>query len=247
MTINITSGKLMKIIEFVLLVSILGLLLWSQPWNQDSSKEVRKVTVSGEATIEAAPDEYVFNPYFEAEGLEQDAVKAELTAKANDAVSKLKELGVAEEDLKLDVSSYDQWYAREDGTGVVMAYLQISVKDKDLAQKIQDYLTSSDTKVKGSLTPQATFSDEKQKELEVQATDKAIEAAKKKAEQQATLVGAKLGKVIEVQSSDVSGGLPIPYGNDALSSREVTASSSIALLPGQNEYTKTISVTYELQ
>jgi uncharacterized protein YggE len=249
MTITMTSAKLLKTAEFVLLLAIFGLLLWSKPWAQASSVELRKITVTGEATIEAKPDKYLFTPYYEVSGTDQEKVKAELTQKTNESVAKLEELGVAKDDIKLDINSYDQWFVDEKGQGVSMAYFQISVDDSDLAQKVQDYLTNAGTVVKGSLTPQATFSDDKETELETQATDKAIEDAKRKAEQQAKLLGAKVGKVIEVKASDADMDYPVAFSSD-VSAREGSAGStesSVALLPGQNEYAKTIVVTYELQ
>ncbi len=248
MTINVSKQQLFNAAQMVLLVVVLGLLLWSQPWNKSSaSSATRKITVTGEATIESAPDEYMFYPYFEATGKDKDALKDTLTTKANDAITKLKELGVKDDDMKLDLSSFDNWYWAKDEEGTATASITIKITDKDLTQKIQDYLLTTDAK--GQQTPQASFSKDKQKELDSQVTDKAIEDAKKKAEQQASKLGAKVGKVIEVGQS--SGPItPVAMDSGSLTVSAGSAEMSRASLPvlvGQNEYTQTVSVTYELK
>lgn len=178
MTINLSARQLLKAVEFLLLLAILGLLIWSQPW-QSTSGETRKITVTGESTIEASPDEYLFSPYFEEKGTDQEAMKNSLTEQANDAVDAIKELGVAEERIKLDVSSFDRWFWDDGEEGVLTASLQVTVLDKDLAQQVQDYLL--DTEATGQLTPRASFSDDKRKELDNQAVALAIDDAKAKA------------------------------------------------------------------
>lgn len=248
MTINVSKQQLFNAVQLILTIAVLGLLIWSQPWNSaNAASETRKITVTGDATIESAPDEYVFYPYFEATGKDKDTLKDTLTTKANDAITKLKELGVKDDEMKLDLSSFDNWYWANDEDGTATASITIKIKDKDLTQKIQDYLLTTDAK--GQQTPQASFSKDKQKELESEGTDKAIEDAKKKAEQQASKLGAKVGKVIEVGQSS-SPIMPIAMDSAAMSvsgSAEISTRSSLPVLVGQNEYTQTVSVTYELK
>ncbi len=247
MTINITSEKIMKIGHTVLLVVILGLLLWSQPWSRATTNgTTRTITVSGEATLEATPDEYVFYPYFEEKGNDQEALKESLNTKANAAVEKIKDIGVPEDKIKLDASSYDRWYWRENEEGVLAVNLTITVTDKDTAQEVQDYLLTLDTK--GQLTPQASFSKDRQKELDAEAVEKASSDARSKAEAQAALFGAKLGKVVKVdQGSDSV--FPTYMRGVAESTDDVALeqSASLPVLPGQNEYSQTVNVTYELK
>ena len=247
MTINVSSKQVFQTVQGVLLIAIFGLLLWSQPWDNSTSKETRKITVTGDATIEATPDEYTFSPYFESKGTDKTELKGELTDMANEAITKLKELGVQEDDIKLDLSSFDQWYWAKDEEGVATASLQIKVTDKELAQKVQDYFLSTDAK--GQSTPQASFSEDKQDELDTEATNKATEDAKRKAELQANQLGAKLGKVLEAKAASDSV-FPIAY-DSGVATMEASGSestrSSLPVLVGQNEYTQSITITYELQ
>lgn len=151
MTINISSAKLFKIVQLLLLVIIAGLLVWSQPWNSSEAKADRSITVTGESTVEADPDEFTFYPYFEATGMDQVALQTELTEKANAAVEKLKTLGVEEKDIKLDASSYDRWYAEQDEKGTLNVRLTISTTDSEITQEVQDYLLTLDVKDRKSV------------------------------------------------------------------------------------------------
>jgi uncharacterized protein len=245
MVINFSSKQLLEFVQTFLILVVLGLLLWSQPWNQAGSSVSRKVSVGGEASIKAEPDEYVFSPYFNESGKDKEAIKTSLNEKANAAVAKLKELGVEEKDIKLDASSYDYWYIQGNEDGNLNIMLNITVHNKDAAQKVQDYLLT--LPLEGQLTPQAQFSEAKKKELNSQATEEAIKDAKQKAEQQATLLGAKVGKVIEVgQPTEVN--FPIAYSGSELTVDSANAQrSSLPVLAGQNDYTLQITVTYELK
>lgn len=242
MTINLTAKNVLQAVHLTLLVAILGLLLWSKPWSSSAS-DSRKITVSGEATIEAEPDQYVFSPYFEVKGTDEESAKSEVSKLANDAVKAIKALGVEEKNITLDASSYDRWYWDDGEEGVLNAYITVKVSDKDLAQKVQDYLTNA--KAKGQLTSQETFSEEKLKELESQASEKAIEDARAKADAQAKLFDAKLGDVIEVSQNEGFSSLPYRGSIELQAVDEDTA--SLPVLPGQQEVTKTVTVVYELR
>jgi len=244
MTVKITRDTMYKLVQFTLLVAILGLLLWSQPWSSTNSDEVRKLSVRGEATVQAVPDEFVFYPYLEKSGPDRDALRTKLTEQANTVVNQLKELGVDENKIALDASSYDNWYVNEGEDGNMRVSLTITLADKDKAQEVQDYLLTLDN-LKGQISPQANFSKAKQKELESQATDLAIEDAAARASQQAGLVGAEIGDVLEVGQSS-GAGFPVAFSR--LEAADLgSEASSLPVLPGENEYRIDINVTYELR
>ena len=130
--------------------------------------------------------------------------------------------------------------------GVLRVSLEIKVDNQELAQKVQDYLLTKDAK--GQIAPQATFSEEKQNDLEVEATKEASEDARAKAEAKASLFDAEVGKVITIdESQGGSIGYPEPYLVEDLSVSSSETSASLPVLPGQNEYSLTVNVTYELQ
>ena len=111
MIFSVTMKRIFQASQFVLLLGIFGLLLWSQPWDNDSySSEMKTISVTGETVIEATPDEFTFYPYFRAEGTDKDELRDQLVADANASVEALKNLGLSDEQIELDASSYDNWY-----------------------------------------------------------------------------------------------------------------------------------------
>lgn len=247
MTVNLSKSQIFKVVEVLLLVAILGILSWFVFIDSSSSSTTKTITVSGEATIESAPDEYVFMPYYEATGTDQVAVQEELNTKANDVTAKLKELGVEEMDITLQSSAYDNWYPDETGKSTTTVSLEVKVSDKELSQKVQDYLIT--TGAKGQISPQGSFSITKTKELDAEARAKASEEARAKAEAQAAIFGAEIGEVVKIeQGTSVGIGNPQPLiAMDASSGTRETTVSSLPVLVGQDSYSATVSVTYELQ
>jgi uncharacterized protein YggE len=247
MTVNFTKSQVLKLLEMLILIAILGILSWYVFIDNSNSSSTKTITVTGEATIESAPDEYVFVPYYEATGTNQVTVQEELTEKANDITAKLKELGVEEKDITLQSSAYDNWYPDESGQSTTTVSLEVKVSNKELSQKVQDYLIT--TGAKGQISPQGSFSITKTKELDTQARAKASEEARAKAEAQAAIFGAKIGDVIKIEqgsSADIGYPMPLMRAEDSVSSQDVSV-SSLPVLVGQNSYSASVSVTYELQ
>jgi uncharacterized protein YggE len=242
MTIKLTFRDFLKFIQIVLLITILGLLLWSKPW--DTNKTQKTITVTGEATVEASPDEFTFNPYYEQSGTDREFIRTELVAQANEIVEEIKELGVAEEKITLDVSSYDRWYWEDSEEGTMNVYLQIKVTDKELAQTVQDYLLTTDAR--GQVTPQATFSKDRQKELEAEGVNKAIEDAKTKAETQARQLGVSVGEVVSFEEQQGFSGYFLESAPVSIESSDQRA-QSLPILPGENELTNQVKVTFEIR
>lgn len=231
--------KYLSLMQLALLVVAVGLLLWSTPWSEGG--EVRKISVSGLGTVKAVPDSYQFSPSYEETGTDTSALLASMTAKANEVTDKLMELGVAEEDIALQSSAYNQKWLDTGDDQTVSFYLTISVDEKVLSQKVQDYLLT--TNPQGAISPYPTFSDDKQKELEKQAREKAIADARAKAETIAKETGVSVGKVLVVDEAT--------YGGDivTLEARDSSAGSSTSLpiLTGKQEVTISVTVSFAIK
>lgn len=251
---NITIKLNAWIICAVLLLTNLATLGIWQPWNASELSE-RNISVTGTTTIEAEADQFVFSPYYQKTGSDQSKLNTELNDISKTVVAKLKKLGVSDSSIKTDAStySYDIYYGNADGETTGTLYVTVTVKDKTLAQKVQDYLVT--TSATGSTTPSASFSVAKQKELETQARNDALKNAKDKAEASATQLGAKLGKVISVTDSSSNGVTPLPWGvmpvydgaAEKSTSSKNTSSSSYAIQIGLNSYIFSVEVKYELK
>ena len=155
-TVNVALD--LRIVVISLLIIMLGMLMSWRPWSASNSTD-RSITVTGNATLKSAPDEYVFYPTYEFKDTDKDAALAQLTKQSDEVVAKLKELGVTDSNIKTNSSGYDKpLYYTEPSTDDVTYSLQldVTVSDKDLAQKVQDYLVT--TTPTGSVSPQSTLS-----------------------------------------------------------------------------------------
>ena len=238
------------IICAVLLIANLVTIGFWQPWNNNSISS-RTIAITGSTTIQAEPDQFVFSPYYQKEGADKTAINTELSDLSKTIVEKLKALGVSDSAIKTDVNSYEyNIYYGGTGNSTTTLYITVTLTDKTLAQKVQDYLVT--TSPAGSITPQISFSTSKQKQLESSARTDALNDAKAKAEASAKQLGAKLGKVISVTDNTSGGITPMPWLMDSSTKSSVdsasgsSASSSYSIQPGLNDYGFSVSVTYEL-
>lgn len=226
----------------LLLVAVIAamLFIW-KPWSSGGTSD-RTIEVTGDATIKATPDEFVFYPSYQFKNANKEAALAELTAKSEAITGELKKLGVEEKDIKTNSSGYD--YAMpEDSDGVTYALqLTVTVGDEELAQKVQDYLVT--TAPVGSVSPYPAFSEAKQKELESQARDQATKDARQKAEQSGKNLGFKVGKVKSVSDGT---GFSMPfYGRGEVTTSDNSA-KSLQLYPGENELPYSVTVVYYIR
>jgi len=232
------TGSL-QYLQLVLLVVAVGLLFWSTPWS--GASEVRKISVSGLGTVKATPDSYVFSPTYEETGTDSNALLSAMTAKAKEITNKLVELGVKEDDIALQSSAYDQKWLNTGEDQTVSFYLTIIIEDKTLAQSVQDYLLT--TSPQGAISPYPTFSEDKQKELEKQAREKAIADARSKAETIAEETDVSVGKVIEIDEATYGGDIVTLEARDA----SAGSSTSLPILTGKQEVTISLTVSFAIK
>lgn len=226
--------------------TILAMLLIWRPWQGVSSTN-RTVTVSGSTTIEAVPDEFVFSPSWQFKGADKAAALKDASTKSDSVVAELKKLGVADKDIKTNTGGWDGYYYfdREQNQHVYMLNVTATVRDRGEAQKVQDYLVT--TEPTGQVSPQATFSKSLQKKLEQQGRSEATKDARAKADEMAQNLGFTVGKVVTITDNGQSGGVyPMPaLGTSAMDSSVKTL--ELAVQPGQNEITYTVQVVYTIR
>lgn len=236
------------VIVALVVILIACLLLW-KPW--ETSTTERSIEAKGSATIKAEPDEYQFSPSYQEKGTNRAVIQKTLADKMNTIVTELKKLGVAENKIVLASITYDNYW--NDGTSEITSNsITITVSDKELAQKIQDYLAT--TAPQGQISPYPAFSDSKRKELESEARDKAVADAKANAEKMASQLDVDLGKVLTITDDDQGGVWPMMMkGGSAM---DVSASSepgseatrsSLPITPGEQEITYSVKVKYTIR
>lgn len=236
----------LRLVCVVLLLIIVGMLAFWRPWEDSDTK--RTISVTGDAVIEAVPDEFVFSSTIKKTGSDPQKLKDELAKVGEKLVADLKGLGVEENKIKLSGSSYDSYdyyyYRNDKGEETGQLQITITVGTKELAQKVQDYLLTQD--IEGQLTPQAQFSVSKQDELKNQARDKAVADAKSEAERTAQGAGARLGKVVEIKDSESIAYPWFASPGIALDAAE-RDKASLPVTPGENTFTFQIHATFELK
>ena len=234
----------LRIIIIVLLVVIAAMLAVWRPWSATTSSNDRTVTVSGSAKLTAEPDEFVFYPSYEFKGAAKTATLAELSKKSDAVVAELKKLKVGDKKIKVNSDGYNlQYFPVQSGSDTTYTLrLTVTVGNRELAQKVQDYLLT--TAPTGSVSPQATFSDAKRKELESKARDEATKDARSKADQSAKNLGFKIGKVKSVEDGAGFGNIvPLAEG----SAMAADTKTSLAVQPGENDLSYSVTVVYYLR
>jgi len=258
------SFDLRIIVALLVFVIVAMFAIW-KPWVQAPQVSDRTVSVTGSATISAEPDQYVFSPSYSFADTDRTKALDAANKKANEIVSKLKALGVADKSIKTDVNGlgyayggvatctrgpyYDQGSAstcQDPNPSPSTTYsllVTVTVDKRDVAQKVEDYLVT--TSPSGTVTPQITFSDQKRQTLDNQARDKATKDARAKASQMAKNLGFKLGAVKSVD--DKTGLNPGPfYSTESGANQKLTTdvATQVSVQPGENDYAYSLTVVY---
>lgn len=233
----------------LLAVAVIGAFAW---WNQGGTE----LTITGKATVKAAPDEYVFYPSYQQKDASQDEAKQKVTETGNGVVAKLKELGVAESQLTTNITENENYDYRilpsPDKPGQVDGYvatysLTITVTDLTLAKKIQEYLTT--TPVSGSISPTSAFSDATQRKLEREARKQALEDAKQQADDTAETLSVSIRGIKSI--GEPTWGGPVPFATalkaEGVRDMAVQSAPSPELLVGEQEVTYQVQVVYRVR
>jgi len=231
-----------RYICIALLVALVAVVFVWKPWQASTSKD-RTVQVTGEATISAEPDEYIFMPAYTFTDADKQTDLSNLTAKSNELVAKLKGLGVANSKIKTNASNWDYPIYDTSNNPTYRLQLTVTVQNKALAQKVQDYLLT--TNPSEAVTPNVSFSETKRKALESQARDAATKDARAKADQSAKNLGFRVSSVKTVQDGAGFGGIVYPMSAKAADVGVGTTSApSLDVQPGENDLNYSVTVTY---
>lgn len=237
----------------LLLAVILGMLIVWKPWSKAVSTD-KTITVTGEASAEKAPDEYVFYPVYSSNGDTSAVAVQAVSKKGNEVVSKLKELGVKDQQIKTDVDVNGGYFGIEPlsptddrsikNTKSASFRITCKISDKDLAQKITDYLATSGAI--GGITPQVQFKEETTKQIEKDLREAATKDAKDKAQAQAKILGVKLGKALKVADKDEG---RVIYSYDSINSSAIAEDKSATpkIYPGTQPIRFSVTVTFAIK
>lgn len=206
------------------------------------------VSESGSAT--GVPDQAVMSFGINEQASTVLDAQNKANQKSQTLVSALKNVGVQERDIK--TTSYnvrpDYDYrsepARITGYSVNIRY-SVKVRELDKANDAINAGTQAGANSIGGVS--LTLSDEKRDELLAEARKEAIQKAKSKAENLASLAGLNLGKLINV--SEGSGIIPTPYRAQTFDSSGLEAApvAEAEITPGESEVSTTVSLSWEIR
>jgi uncharacterized protein len=225
-----------KLLSIILIVVLVALTIYTKPWEVNTSNP-RTLEITGEATIKRAPDSFIFNPTYE-----EDTQEA-ITIKTNEVVTALKNLGLGDAGIQTQVSNYENYGMNgPDGSYKYSVYMTLAVEDKELAQKIQDYLVVSGAI--GQVTPTNSFKSDTKKALRDEALTIAVEDAKRRAEQTASNLGVRVVKVIKIDEATESYDV---YPIASYDSTSIKEGSSLPINAGESEYPFSVKVVFEIR
>lgn len=242
---------------FTLAVIVVVLLVapWSSvDWGVFRLGQERTITVTGEARLKKDNQVARFSASVREEADDKDEAVNSVNVAMEELIGKLKEFGIASEDIKTEQVSVSENQRVEimiyppvpvdENQKKWMASNSISIVLRDVSQAsdLASLLTNSGaTDVYGP-----SFSvDEEDKSDDSELSRMAMEDARIKAMEIAELAGASLGKVLSVSEG---GSYPVyPYQGFAKNSLEVDVASSVPLEPGQSEMMMTVNVVFEMR
>ena len=162
----------------------------------------------------------------------------------NKIIQDLKNLGIAEKDIKTTDYSINPNYDYTAGQSVtgytVTQTLEADITPIDVANKAIDVSTADGANLVNGVT--FTFNDKTKKDLEDKAREEAVNMAKEKAASLAKATGIHLGKIVDVQESSDNQPRPILMEAQSIGN---TKSAPTQLSPGENSISIDITPSYE--
>lgn len=209
----------------------------------------REMTIAGEGKIYAVPDIATVSFGATSEGDDVPATVNANTVIMNKIISGIKALGVKAEDIQTTQYSLSPRYEYNPKTGerTSRGYTltqEILVKIRDFS-KIGDILNAG-TQNGATLTGDLSFTIDDPQKVQQQARDKAIVAARAKADDIAKNSGLEIVKVLNVQE----GYTPVYNYGGGVMEKALSAPSAAPtpeIQPGQNEIVVDVNVTFRIK
>jgi len=233
----------------VLLIALVA--FWVKPWQT----KTETISVTAQGMAEVTPNVAQITATVESKNPNLDEARKENEKKVADLIAGLKNLGIAEKDIKtqqvtgggtyeiLDTTQTQIYPAppRPKPTNQFSTSLEVTISDLTKADEVIGALTAGGaTNLYG---PNLTVGNKELDSGKSRAREDAVKEAKKKAEELAKLSGRKLGKAVKIQEQG-DFGLPPPIFTRGEADLVEKASQ---IQPGQNEITINLAVDFSLK
>lgn len=250
---GINLSKTWKIaLGMVGLVVLLFLLTYFLPWQKINWGSIQllpgqTVTVTGEAEKKERSQVAYFSAAFETESEDRDTALNGANKKTDDIIKKIKEFGIAAEDIETtgaNVYQYDKYERNEFGgertktAWRVSNSVEITLRDIARVSEFSNLLNRSGaTNVYGP-----NFGLEDVRSVKRELSEEALDDARKKAEELARLSGRKLGKIVSISE----GGVSVPVTADFFGYGK-GGGEGVTIEPGSKTVAQTLTVVFELK
>jgi uncharacterized protein YggE len=245
--LKIAATVLLSLLSLAVLISLFSPRELMLDVQSTTHPEARTITVSGEGNVVIEPDIAKINVSVVSEDKTVSRVIDDNTDKMNAIINKLKELGIDKGDITTSRYYLSPRYIYPERQGpVISGYrleqtLALKIRDLELVDDVIDTATNLGANNVYGLT----FTLDDDTDVMNEAREKAFTAAEEKAEQMAKAAGVRLGDVYTF-SEGFGPQMPIPmYAESAVAYGRVGGGGP-DIQPGTQEYTVTVSITYEI-
>lgn len=204
------------------------------------------IVIAAEGKVTALPDIASVSVGVQTEQKNVSEAQSENTRKMNAIIAKLKDLGVAKEDIKTTNYSIYPLYDYPNGRQVARGYsvsqnVDVKIRKLDSIGQVLAAVGELGANQVGGVT----FTIDDPEELRQQARMKGLGAAKQKAQALAEAAGVRLGKVVGFSES-VGGYYPPPIYAKALEAYGGAGGPAPSIEQGSQEVIVNVSVSYEI-
>lgn len=205
-------------------------------------------TVSGEGEATAVPDTAMISFGVTKQANTVEDAKNQVNTAANKITEDLKKLGVDVKNIKTTNYSVNPNYDFSGGRQTTNGYtvsqnMEVKLQPIDQANKALDVATADGANVVGGVT--FVLDDATKNKLEQDARKEAIQNAKRKAEETASLAGIKLGKIINVSETNSFPVMPYAAAELKVADMRGAGGEPTQVTPGENNVKITVSLSYQ--
>ncbi|MDD2731450.1 MAG: SIMPL domain-containing protein [Candidatus Portnoybacteria bacterium] len=212
-----------------------------------SSQYKNTISVAGEGKVVGKPDIGQVSLSVVSQAITVVTAQKTNTEKMDKVIKAMKDLGVAEEDLKTASYSIYPRYQYVSGRSDIIGYeitqtLEVKIRDLEKSGEILGQAAAAGANQVGSLF--FTFDDPEK--IKSEARQEAIEQAKQKADDLAASLGVTLGKVASFSESSSDGTNPVPMYSTKEAYGLGGGSATPDIETGQNEVMVYVNIAYEI-
>jgi uncharacterized protein len=203
--------------------------------------------VNAEGRVSVSPDMVVLALSVQTKSNTSKSAYDTMNESVNALKNILKESGIADTDIQTTGIYLNPEYNYIDGTQKPNGFSSthsLSVKVRKLADA--NTILDKVTEVPSTQIQSISYDLDRKDPIYTQARKMALEKARSKADEMASVSGVKIKKVKSISENTSSTPYPLPYQNAKLSYAADSVSNSTSISAGQLEYTTVVNVTYEL-